>query len=1300
MKTTTFTFLGVSILFTITLATQAAPIVFEGRIVPPEGGSLDHYTVCLEHNEGQRRTPPSDFRIEQAPAANGTFRIEAPPHGDEYWLFVQDQHGRALIGYPHLRTSQDFGTIELRDDGELMGMLYTPDNEPAEKITVLLERRLEARCRHYVPAGKVHTDSQGSFAFAALHPGDYRIRIESDMFTHPADQITVTEDIHYLELQLETAASIRGRVTLPDGTPAEGINVSVHGRRTPATTDEQGFYHISGLGPDTYQLLVISEQMAPKGLSAPSVTLEHEDVTAPDLVVWPLGTLRVTVTPPTPEHTLPENLAIALESQGERFRQTPFEAPLQDGIAIFEGLPPGDFLFLLRDESLGDTQNEITITSEEITELSIDLPEVSVLRGRVVDDEGEPLEDAFAMFYQTPSPQRMFGRDATHSRPVSRHARTDAEGRFRLRGLPAGTGSLNIQMDDRVSHSESITLPLDSDEELVYTLGKGISLRMRILDDTGNPIPDVTISLSPEQAQKQAHHYARSPRAESDAKGLIHLQAIEPGRYQIYVDAPYHYGAVDPVEITNETDHLDDLILHRGQEIIGSVTDADGSPIVGARVSAHTASTSFDHRNYVTRNTETDAYGIFRIGGLPDDTFNITIRDSQYFEELSSLSDVPAGADDVMVILAPQHTIPLQVQTPEGDPIPDATVTVNPADHPFMMHGRGQPENRTNTRGETTVTVRGGNRYTLNVRLRPWVDASRTIDLSEGRDAPEALKVVMQRGITAGGIVMDPAGKPLPAVYVKAADHDPVQTDTQGAFEISGVGPGVLHLHVYNDMETKQPIASQRIFIEDITTDTTEIRISVPLPGSIRGTLRNNEGEPKPGKMVMLNHVSDGYAGHIPPNQTTTDSEGAFAFEDIMPGNYMIMAMQTDAYGGMVTGTMPTMRMVELQAGQERVADLPETILRGETVSGRITREDKPLAAVRIMFIPLDENGKVNMATSMALMGREPTITDADGRYTATNLQPGDYLAIVAKDDSAHPFASPNSQHTVPASIEEGQSELDIHIGGITLRGKVVGENGTPTAGAEVIVSPTFLDIMTQGMLSKTVETDADGFFEIEDLSAGPLRITIMDETNREAITTTMEIETDTYLEQAIQLAAGIRIEGNVRREPEGAIGHTFIMAFAEDGNPLGAANVDSDGHFEIANILPPGRYYVACLHQELIAPGKFVDENSEDPLAFVLKPGGDVTVSLSGPPDQIKGRNLQISDADGNEIQRMHTSFDLGYMSSMTKSLSLLPTDEKGQTTVHGLPAGTYTIRIIDSDAYGTVTVAPFAQTTLELEL
>jgi len=1291
----------------LALSAGAGAWVFEGRLVPPADQSLDAYTVILEHHEGRRQTPPSDFQIEQAPEADGRFRIDAAPHRGQYWLFVQDRDGRVLLGYPHLDEGRDFGTIELQDDGELMGALQTPEGEPAADVNVRLERKLEARCSHYVESGSMVSDVQGGFAIASLHPGDYRIRIESETYTHAATEVTVTADLNYLELQREPAASISGRVTLADGAPAAGVFVQAGRRTPPAVTDAEGRYRIGGLGPDTYRLRAWSESLAVEHAAMLPVIVGGDDVTAPGIVVVPVGTLRVTLEREAPGEPWPERLDIVLEARGERRSWLPFDAPLHDGVATFENVPPGNFSLRVRSEALGDVRTDVSIAGGEVTALALTLPEVFALHGQVLEESGDPLEGA-RVSYQSAFPSGSMMSHHRIDRMVHRHTRSDAEGRFSLVGLPAGDGTLTIQADDRVRLTQPVTFPADPDADVdaVFTLERGLTVAVRIVDEDGNPLPGATLRLTPEapdgEHRHRVHHH--DIRGESDADGSVSLRALTEGRYRVSVTAPDHFGDFEPVEIAAATEHLDDLVMTRGLEISGLVTEVDGTPVVDARVDVMMTrpAVTTGSRSMSSRNAVTDAAGAFRVGGLPPGTYRVTIRDSKSYEELSTLTDVPAGADELIVILAERHTIPLIILAPDGSPAAGAEYSVMATGRHRIIRSGGDGANKTDADGRAAIEVRGGSRYAVTVKRRPWVDVTHQLDLTDGRAVPESIEIRMQAGLQVSGTVVGTDGAPRVGVFVTAGELEPVQTDAQGAFEIPGIGPGVLAIRVHDDPERQRLIATHRLLIEDAAESVPPLRIALPDPGSVRGTLRDGEGTPLPDATVMLNSATD-MTGRGPSYQAETDGDGNFSFESVMPGNYMLMAMPTGRHRHADAPRMPAMRMIEVAAGEATVADLPEATTPGQTLTGRITRDGAPVTDARVMFIPLGEDGRMGMGAGMTMMSREPAVTGPEGRYTVANLEPGHYMVMIVQAEHLFADVDPDMfQHSAPVVIEAGQDELDIAVTGVTLRGIAVRSDGDPAVGATVMVLPSAggIDAISRHMMGRSAETDADGRFEVPHLAAGPLRITVSDDAHGQAVTATLELTADESVEHTIRLAPGLRITGTVSSEPEGARGHGFVLALAPDGNMVGGASIDEDGSFILDDVLPRDRYLVACLHQELVAIAQVVEPDADGELTFVLRPGGTVAVTVTGPAEQVAGRTLEVVAADGSRVPYLETPINMGYWGEMTRALSLLPTDEDGHTRVYGLPAGDYTVRLAGTDVQAAVTVRAFEEAAVELAL
>lgn len=54
----------------------------------------------------------------------------------------------------------------------------------------------------------------------------------------------------------QNATGIRGKVTTPDKTPAEGVNITIKGSTSGTVTDRHGNFELPQIGPGTYTLVI------------------------------------------------------------------------------------------------------------------------------------------------------------------------------------------------------------------------------------------------------------------------------------------------------------------------------------------------------------------------------------------------------------------------------------------------------------------------------------------------------------------------------------------------------------------------------------------------------------------------------------------------------------------------------------------------------------------------------------------------------------------------------------------------------------------------------------------------------------------------------------------------------------------------------------------------------------------------------------------------------------------------------------------------------------------------------------
>jgi hypothetical protein len=154
------------------------------------------------------------------------------------------------------------------------------------------------------------------------------------------------------------------------------------------------------------------------------------------------------------------------------------------------------------------------------------------------------------------------------------------------------------------------------------SLPKG-SINGRVLGDDGQPIPNATIIAFAQSGARGNN----SAGATSDATGKFALGNLDPGAYSLNAFAPgYVLDAdfmADPAE--RKYYYVGDAVtlrLIKGSVITGKVTDADGDPLVGARVSVLRVRRTDGRPVGDSRSTnfsqprQTDDRGVYRIYGL------------------------------------------------------------------------------------------------------------------------------------------------------------------------------------------------------------------------------------------------------------------------------------------------------------------------------------------------------------------------------------------------------------------------------------------------------------------------------------------------------------------------------------------------------------------------------------------------------------------------------------------------------------------------------------------------------------
>jgi protocatechuate 3,4-dioxygenase beta subunit len=242
----------------------------------------------------------------------------------------------------------------------------------------------------------------------------------------------------------------------------------------------------------------------------------------------------------------------------------------------------------------------------------------------------------------------------------------------------------------------------------------------------------------------------------------------------------------------------------------------------------------------------------------------------------------------------------------------------------------------------------------------------------------------------------------------------------------------------------------------------------------------------------------------------TSDDAGKFTIENIDPGkSYNLTAQRTGfvtARYGARSATSPPVPL-SLDAGQVMKGVSLIMVPQG-VITGRITDPNgDPIQGARAVLLRRGYQRGVRQ-----LVPGNTASTNDQGDFRIANLQPGRYYVMVQSNPTsiltsggAAPKNAPIATYYPNATDALGAAPLDIAAGqelrGIdvrmregrvfTVRGKAVGINGGPVAGANIIAAPKgssdalqILSLLTVSIGGQN-QTKPDGSFELRGLTPG-----------------------------------------------------------------------------------------------------------------------------------------------------------------------------------------------------------------------
>lgn len=667
-----------------------------------------------------------------------------------------------------------------------------------------------------------------------------------------------------------------------------------------------------------------------------------------------------------------------------------------------------------------------------------------VLDGTVVDAQGHPLAGATV----AARPPNSFPLSGDPPAPDS--TRTDAVGRFALRGLPPAEALEIFAWRPGYRREALPRLEPPVHGPLRLTLHRLGRVRGTVEDERGSPVAGATIRFSPRDRPMEPPQ----ERPPSDARGGFLLDDVAPGSIAVSVEAEGYLPAEPLLLEVPEGQELADVEarLRHGATIAGTVTDAAGKPVVGAQVSL--PGRDLPQAGWLTppRRASTDGDGHYLLRGVAEGPGSVVAERPGLARAARDL-EVRPGLNSVDLQLGNGLILAGRVADEAGHPLGDAFLLLNGA----KFEGTASLAD-----GTFRFTGLPAGPYELGVEKPAYAETRQEVTL--GDSSREDVQIVLKAaGATIQGRILGLDAAELarlrvsanPAALATAGSSGAVTT--AGSYRIPGLAEG--GWTVFAGLENGRSLQK----VVTIPGGAHEVALDLDFRGDL--TLSGKvllAGQPAAQAWVEVKSNAPGGDGR--QLSATTNVEGRFRFERLPAARYEVTARRDAAFGS-------TQETVELAADEDIELELPAAGLRGRTVDAGT---DSPLAGTEVELRRVEAQPRPadwgDLATAQA---------DGRGEFAFSGLTAGTYELIARKSGYANATARVEIQ---------GEDAAPLRLALSPAEGLVVDVRG-PAALPPSEVRVALLDDAGQIVVHSRLMTGENGRVRIANAPEGHFRL-------------------------------------------------------------------------------------------------------------------------------------------------------------------------------------------------------------------
>ena len=655
-------------------------------------------------------------------------------------------------------------------------------------------------------------------------------------------------------------------------------------------------------------------------------------------------------------------------------------------------------------------------------------------------------------------------------------------------------------------------------DDIIVTLGAGGTISGTVTDAQGQPLADYDMSVMSGQRivpfNGTFNQYIQRT-AKTASGGSYVIDRVSPGNVNVTAAKPKNgasaggYGMMGmgmsnglskrkEAEIADGGTAIVDFVFENTEDlkgyIAGRVVDPEGKPLPGINVTAVLSGGRLNDENPggMTGTAITDTEGKFNIQNLQEKkTYSVQSvnvgNDTGNMD--MDMEQVITPADDVVltlsslgkgniegVVLDPS----IQIAGQAGVPVKRFKLRAQALSS--MMTGLDlfqQGKMFSNSDGSFKLTDIGTGVYKL---IAGTDDGKRgvveSVEVKDG-ETTSGVVILLEGGQTVRGIVTSPDGPAARASIfriqgirsqitnmMQQAEPEAV-TDENGRFEIENIQDRTISLRAEHSN-----YAPKSVYDIDISAADALIPIQLTNGGRIEGHAYDASGNPVTGFELHANSQTDNSS-----SRSGTDSEGAFAFENLSPGSYTVQ------YGMQQMLTLKGVSSVQclVREGETTTVDLGKG---GVTISGQVRRGGEPVQGAYVIVMP--QNPSLD---TLGILGSSQA--DESGMYQLGGLPSGEHMLMVGEGNLITGMQSPIAQQQISVP-EPGEYSFDIEIPATVFSGIVIGGQEEPIPSAQLVLKPRDMGNPFSAGPRGRCQSGEDGVFSFQSPAPGEYYLNVV----------------------------------------------------------------------------------------------------------------------------------------------------------------------------------------------------------------